>query len=228
MNRLYENRMEAGRRLAALLSQYEGRPGLVVLGLPRGGIPVAYEVARALGAPLDVFTARKLGVPGHEELAMGAIATGGACVLNEDVVRSHGIAPAVIERVRVVEQAELERRERAYRGDRPPLDAHGSTVILVDDGLATGATMRAAVAALRLQHPAKLVVAVPVASREACAMVQAVADACVCAATPALFYGVGAWYGDFSQTDDDEVRALLEDAARRLPEDVVEHATHQP
>jgi predicted phosphoribosyltransferase len=222
------DRKDAGRRLAALLSPYQGAPALVVLGLPRGGVPVAYEVARALGAPLDVFTARKLGVPRHEELAMGAIATGGACVLNEDVIRQLGIPASEIERVRIVEQAELERRERTYRGDRPPLDAHGSTVILVDDGLATGATMRAAVAALRLQHPAKIVVAVPVASREACAALRAVADACVCAATPPAFYGVGAWYDDFGQTQDAEVRALLDDAANRLPEDVVAHATHQP
>lgn len=226
MNRLFDDRRDAGRRLATLLTQYEGTAGLVVLGLPRGGVPVAYEVARALGAPLDVFTARKLGVPRHEELAMGAIATGGACVLNEDVIRQLGIPPTEVERVRAMEQAELARRERAYRGDRPPLDARGRTVLVVDDGLATGATMRAAVMALRQQHPAKVIVAVPVASHDACAALRATADACLCAATPPAFFGVGAWYRDFSQTSDEEVRALLDDAARRLPEHAVDHATH--
>jgi predicted phosphoribosyltransferase len=210
---LYPDRREAGRFLARQLMEYAGRPDVVVLGLPRGGVPVAYEVARALGAPLDVFLVRKLGLPGHEELAMGAIASGGVRVLNEDVVRALGISEDVVATVVAEELQELKRRERAYRGDRPAPDVRGKTVVLVDDGLATGSTMRAAVAALRRQGPARIVVAVPVGAPETCAEFQEEADEAVCAQTPDPFYAVGLWYRDFSQTTDDEVRELLEQAA---------------
>ena len=219
MPSLFRDRREAGRRLATLLESYAGKTGVIVLGLPRGGIPVAYEVAHALGAPLDVFTVRKLGAPGHEEVAIGAIATGGVCVLNEEYIAQLEIPPGFVREIRGVEERELERRERLFRGDRPPLDVHGSTVIVVDDGLATGATMRAAVAALRAQYPASIVVAVPVASVQACTLVRRIADACVCAAAPPYFPGVGAFYADFTQTEDGEVRRLLDDAQRHLPED---------
>ena len=180
-----------------------------MLALPRGGVPVAYEVARALDAPLDVFVVRKLGLPGQEELAMGAVATGGVRVLNEQLVRALRIPDDVIEAVTASERAELERRERLYRGDRPPLDVRGRTVILVDDGLATGATMQAAIQALRPQQPARIVVAVPTAAWETCEALKVQADEVVCAVTPDPFYAVGMWYEDFSQTTDDEVRALL-------------------
>jgi predicted phosphoribosyltransferase len=206
---LFRDRFEAGRRLAARLSHYARRPDVLVLGLPRGGVPVAYEVARALRAPLDVFLVRKLGIPGHEELAMGAIATGGVRILNEEVVRKLGVPDGVLDAVAARERAELERRERAYRDGRPPPDVRGRTVILVDDGLATGSTMRAAVRALRAQGPARIVVAVPVGAPETCAEFQDEADEVVCAVTPDPFYAVGLWYGDFSQTTDDEVRELL-------------------
>jgi predicted phosphoribosyltransferase len=219
MPTLFRDRREAGSRLATLLDSYAGKPGVIVLGLPRGGIPVAFEVAHALGAPLDVFTVRKLGAPGHAELAIGAIASGGVCVLNEDYIAQLEIPPGSVREIRAREQRELDRRELLFRGERPPLDVHGSTVIVVDDGLATGATMRAAVAALRAQHPASIVVAVPVASQQACALLRGVADACVCAATPPYFPGVGAFYGDFTQTEDGEVRMLLDEAQRSLPED---------
>jgi len=209
---LFENRIEAGRALAGKLLHYAGRPGVVVLALPRGGVPVASEVAKALKAPLDVFIVRKLGVPGHEELAMGAIATGGVRVVNDDVVRHLGVPDAVIDAVAAAEAKELERRERAYRGGRAAPDVHGRTVILVDDGLATGSTMRAAVEAVRLHKPSRVVVAVPVAAAETCREFRARADEIVCAKTPEPFSAVGQWYVDFSQTTDDEVRALLEDA----------------
>jgi putative phosphoribosyl transferase len=205
----FENRNHAGRVLAGTLSEYRGRPDLIVLGLPRGGVPVAFEVAEALRAPLDIYLVRKLGVPGHEELAMGAIASGGVRVLNQDVVRSLRISPEQIDAVTRAEEAELKRRERAYRGDRPPPDVAGRTVILVDDGLATGSTMHAAVAALRAAGPRELVVAVPTAPPETCAELEAEADRVICAATPEPFYAVGAWYRDFSQTSDEEVRELL-------------------
>jgi predicted phosphoribosyltransferase len=205
----FRDRREAGRLLAARLSAYANRPDVVVLALPRGGVPVAAEVARALGAPLDVFVVRKLGVPGHEEFAFGAIATGGVRVLNEDVVRALQIPDRVIDAVAAREQEELARRERVYRGDRPPLDVRGRTVILVDDGLATGATMHAAIRALRQQQPARIVVAVPTASPEACDELKRVVDDVVCATTPDPFYAVGLWYEDFSQTTDEEVRELL-------------------
>jgi predicted phosphoribosyltransferase len=205
----YSDRREAGRALAAALAPYVGRDDVVVLALPRGGVPVGYEVASALGAPLDVFVVRKLGVPGHEELAMGAIATGGVRVLVPSVVESLGISSNEIDAVAEAERRELERRERQYRGDRPELDVRGRTVILVDDGLATGATMRAAVAALRQCEPARIVVAAPVGARDACDEFRVLADDVICARTPEPFYGVGLWYEDFSQTSDDEVSELL-------------------
>ncbi|HWN17016.1 MAG TPA: phosphoribosyltransferase [Candidatus Dormibacteraeota bacterium] len=205
----FRDRREAGRLLAARLSAYANRPDVLVLALPRGGVPVAAEVARALGAPLDVFVVRKLGVPGHEEFAFGAIATGGVRVLNEDVVRALQIPDRVIDAVAAREQEELARRERVYRGDRPPLDVRGRTVILVDDGLATGATMQAAIRALRQQQPARIVVAVPTASLETCDELKREVDEVICATTPDPFYAVGLWYEDFSQTTDEEVRELL-------------------
>jgi putative phosphoribosyl transferase len=210
---LFRDRADAGRQLGSRLEAYAGRPDVLVLALPRGGVPVAYEVARALHAPLDVFLVRKLGLPGHQELAMGAIATGGVRVLNEDVVRALDIPDDVIETVAAEEREELERRERIYRGDRPAPDVRGRTVILVDDGLATGSTMRAAVAALRQQQPARIIVAVPVGAAETCAELNGEADEAVCLRTPEPFYAVGLWYEDFSQTTDEEVRDLLRRAA---------------
>jgi predicted phosphoribosyltransferase len=210
---LFRNRADAGRVLAGKLSEYAGRSDVVVLALPRGGVPVAYEVARALHAPLDVFLVRKLGLPGHEELAMGAIASGGVRVLNEEVVRLLRVPPEVIDIVAAEEKQELQRREEAYRDGRPPLDVRGKTAILVDDGLATGSTMRAAVAALRRQGPSRIVVAVPVAAAETCAEMRSEVDDLVCARTPEPFRAVGLWYQDFSQTSDDEVRDLLRRAA---------------
>jgi len=212
----FRDRTEAGRLLAERLRHYAGRDDVVVLGLPRGGVPVAYEVARELGAPLDVFVVRKLGVPGHEEFAFGAIATGATRVLNKEVIERLELPPEWIEAIDAKERRELERRERAYRGDRPPADLAGRTVILVDDGLATGSTMLAAVQAVRQDDPAKVVVAVPVADPEVCAGLEAVADEVVCALTPKPMRAVGAWYEDFSQTSDDEVRQLLA-RARRAP-----------
>jgi putative phosphoribosyl transferase len=208
----YQDRAAAGRALARRLAEYAGRPNVLVLALPRGGVPVAYEVARALRAPLDVYVVRKLGVPGHEELAMGAIATGGVRVLNADVLRMLDIPPEVVDAVAARELRELERRERAYRDDRPPPDVRGKTVILIDDGLATGATMRAAVAALRAQGPARIVVAVPVGSPDTCADLGREVNEIICAETPEPFYGVGWWYERFDQTTDAEVHELLERA----------------
>jgi putative phosphoribosyl transferase len=205
------DRHEAGRRLAALLDRYAGRDDVVVLALPRGGVPVGYEVARRLQAPLDVFLVRKLGVPGHEELAMGALASGGVRVLNEHVLRMVRVGEDAIERVTAEEMRELERRERAYRGDRPMVEVRGRTVLLVDDGLATGSTMRAAATALRELGPERLVVAVPVAARETCDAFRDEVDRVVCALTPEPFLAVGLWYRDFSQTSDEEVVALLEE-----------------
>jgi putative phosphoribosyl transferase len=210
----FRDRSEAGRFLASQLSRYAGRPDVLVLALPRGGVPVGDEVARALGAPLDVFLVRKLGVPGHGELAMGAIASGGVRVLNQDVVEALGIPPAAIEAVAEREARELARREREYRDGRPAPDVRGRTMILVDDGLATGSTMRAAVAALRQLGPAAIVVAVPTAARETCDELRPLVDEVVCASTPRPFRAVGLWYDDFSQTTDEEVRALLAQAAR--------------
>jgi len=211
--RLFRDRADAGRRLAADLAAYTHRADVLVLGLPRGGVPVAFEVAHVLDVPLDVFTVRKLGVPGHEELAMGAIATGGAQVLNEDIIQDLGIPEHAIAAAVIREQAELERRERLYRDGRPPPDVRGHTVLLVDDGLATGSTMRAAVAALRALQPARIVIAVPVAAPDVCAALGAEVDEIVCAETPEPFHAVGLWYFDFSQTTDDEVHDLLAAAA---------------
>ena len=212
MSARFRDRREAGRFLARELAAYANRPDVIVLALPRGGVPVGYEIAQALHAPLDVFLVRKLGVPGHEEYAMGAIASGGVSVLNEEVVQRLGISPYQIETVAAREQRELERRERAYRGDRPEPEIRGRTVILVDDGLATGASMQAAVLALRRLQPARIVVAVPVAAPETCEQLREIADEVVCATTPEPFYAVGLWYEDFSQTSDEEVRALLAQA----------------
>jgi len=209
----FKDRRDAGRRLAAQLAACANRSDVLVLALPRGGVPVAAEVARALHAPLDVFLVRKLGVPGHEELAMGAIATGGVRVLNDDVVRALEIPLAVIDAVAAREAQELARRERLYRDDRPAPDACGRTVILIDDGLATGATMRAAAAALRMQQPARIVIAVPVAAPSTCEEFRSEVDEIVCAATPEPFYAVGFWYQDFSPTTDEEVRELLRQTA---------------
>jgi len=212
--RPFRDRGEGGRFLAAKLARYADRADVLVLALPRGGVPVAYEVARALGAPLDVFLVRKLGVPGHEEYAMGAIATSGVRVLNGDVVSALGIPHDVIDAIAARERQELERRERLYRGGRPPPEVRGRTVILVDDGLATGATMQAAIKALRQHKPTRIVVAVPTASPDACEQLRAQADEVVCATTPEPFHAVGLCYEDFSQTTDEEVRDLLARAER--------------
>ena len=213
----FRDREEAGRALAAELAGYAGRGDVLVLALPRGGVPVGYEVAQALGAPLDVFMVRKLGVPGHEELAMGALASGGIRVLNDSVVQQLRIPETIIDEAARREEAELDRRERAYREGRPAPDARGKTVILVDDGLATGATMRAAARALRQMDPARLVVAVPVAAGETCDDLRREVDEVVCAYTPEPFFGVGMWYEDFRQTTDDEVRDLLARSAEGNP-----------
>ena len=216
-DQLFRDRRDAGRFLAGLLDQYRDRPDVVVLGLARGGVPVGYEVAAALGAPLDVFLVRKLGVPGREELAMGAIASGGVIVINDDVVRGLGIAPETIQRVAEEEGRELARREQAYREGRPAPDVAGKVVILADDGLATGASMRAAVQALRQQGPARIVVAVPAAPESACRELTVMADEVVCATTPSPFFAVGASYWDFAQVTDEEVRNLLRAAATSRP-----------
>jgi predicted phosphoribosyltransferase len=213
---IFRDRTEAGRQLAARLAQYADRPDVLVLALPRGGVPVGYEVARALHVPMDVFIVRKLGVPGHEELAMGAVATGGVRVLNDQVVQGLGIPDYVIDAVADWEQREIQRRERLYRGQRPPPDVRGKTVILVDDGLATGSTMLAAVRALRQLGPARIVVAVPVASRDTCELLKSEVDEVLCAVTPEPFYAVGLWYRNFSQTTDEEVRELLEQSTAEV------------
>jgi predicted phosphoribosyltransferase len=211
----FRDREHAGRVLAEALRHYAGRPDVVVLGLPRGGVPVAAEVARALGAPLDVFVVRKLGLPEHPELAMGAIGSGGVRVINESVVRQLAIPERVIDAVAAEELRELERRERLFRGDRPPPAIEGRTVILVDDGLATGSTMRAAVEALRKLGPARIVVAVPVGARETCEQFRREVDEVVCALSPSFFQAVGQWYDRFDQTTDQEVREELERARPR-------------
>jgi len=210
---VFRDRSDAGRTLAARLAQYTGREDVLVLALPRGGVPVGYEIAQALQLPLDVFVVRKLGTPGQPELAMGAIASGGVLVVNRDVVDTLGIPDYMVREAAEMEQRERERRERQYRGDRPPLNVQGRTVILVDDGLATGSTMRAAAAALKQQQAARIVVAVPVAAPQTCEQLRAEVDEMICAATPEPFLAVGQWYRDFSQTSDDEVRELLERAA---------------
>jgi putative phosphoribosyl transferase len=214
---IYRNRRDAGRRLAEKLQAYADQPNVIVLALPRGGVPVGFEVARALHEPLDVFLVRKLGVPGHEELAMGAIATGGVRVMNEDVMRMLPISRRIVDEVAAAEQQELERRERLYRDGRTAPDVRGRTVILIDDGLATGATMRAAIAALRQLGPARIVVAVPVGASETCAEFQDEADEAICAMAPEPFYAVGYWYADFDPTSDEEVRSLLAQASETQP-----------
>ncbi len=211
----FRDRSDAGTRLATVFDEsWGGRPDVVVLGLPRGGVPVAFEVARVLGAPLDVLVVRKLGVPGHEELAFGAVASGGLRVLNPEVADS--LPPEVVDAVTARQQQEVIAREAMYRGDSPPLDLAGRTVVVVDDGLATGASMRAAVAAVRQRGPATIVVAVPVGAAQTCERLRSEADDVMCALTPAPFRAVGAWYEDFSPTTDDEVRRLL--ARARAPD----------
>jgi predicted phosphoribosyltransferase len=219
------DRYDAGRRLAATLSRYADQPNLLILALPRGGVPVAYEVARALHAPLDVFLVRKLGFPGHEELAMGAIATGGVRILDRQLIQMYGVPAELIERVTAAERHEMERRERLYRGGRPPPNVRGRTVILIDDGLATGSTMRAAVEALRVEGVRKIVVAVPVAPLDTCEALREEVDDIVCAVTPEPFRAVGIWYADFGETSDDEVRDLLARAGRELPTLADHHST---
>lgn len=209
----YRDRREAGRALADRLRHFAGRQDVIVLALPRGGVPVAFEVAKAIGATLDVFMVRKLGLPGHPEFAIGAIASGGIRTLDDDLVRYYRIPAAAVEQLARAEQQELERRERVYRGARPPLVLEDRTVILVDDGLATGSTMRAAVIAVRRQLPSQIVVAAPVGARQACRALDQVADEVVCAMTPEPFNAVGLWYQNFEQTTDDEVRYLLAAAA---------------
>jgi putative phosphoribosyl transferase len=213
----FNDRADAGRRLAKRLSEYANRDDVLILALPRGGVPVAFEVAKELNVKMDVFIVRKLGVPGNEELAMGAIASDNIRVLNEDVVRSFQIPREIIDRVAADELRELERRERLYRGNRPKPNISGSTVILIDDGLATGATMRAAVAAVKTKNPAEVVIAVPVAAPDTCNAFKNEVDEITCVATPEPFYGVGAWYEDFSQTTDKEVCEFLDIAAKIKP-----------
>jgi predicted phosphoribosyltransferase len=213
--RPFRNRREAGRLLVPLLRRFADSRDVVVLALPRGGVPIAYEVAVAIGAPLDVFTVRKLGVPGHEEFAMGAIASGGACVLDEDVINGLRISHSEVVRIAERERQELERREHLYRDHRPYPELAGKIVILVDDGVATGSSMLVAVNALRQKDPAKVIVAVPVASVESSALLRKHADEMICYSTPERFGGVGAWYDDFSQVTDDEVRGLLNQASLR-------------
>lgn len=207
------DRRDAGRQLAEELSGYADDPGVLVLGLPRGGVPVAYEVARALRAPLDVLVVRKLGAPGHRELAMGAIASGGLRVLNLDVIEALGISPGAVELVAASESLELERQRQIYLGDAPLAELQGRTIIVVDDGLATGSTMRAAVGALRQSKPARIVAAAPVAAVETARTLGEIADAVVCVSTPPDFRAVSNWYEDFSQTTDEEVRNMLEAAS---------------
>jgi predicted phosphoribosyltransferase len=212
----FADRYDAGRHLAGLLQEYAGRGDALVLALPRGGVPVGYEVAAALGVPLDIFLVRKLGLPGHEELAMGAIASGGTQVLNAEVVRMFHVPALVIRRVAEQELRELQRRDLEYRGGGPPPDVRGRTVILVDDGLATGSTMRAAVRAVREQGAARIVVAVPVASKNSCGEFRVEVDEMVCVLTPDDFFAVGEWYDDFTQTTDQEVKELLERAQHEV------------
>lgn len=207
---LFQDRTEAGRILADRLAAYANYPDAMVLALPRGGVPVAFEVAEALRLPLDIFVVRKLGLPGHEEFAIGAIASGGARVLNQDLLRQLSLSDEIIEHIVAREQRELERRERTYRGQRPMLDVRDRTIIIVDDGLATGSSMRAAIAALRQKWPAKLIVAVPVGARVTCSELEALADEVICLETPENFSAVGLWYRDFSQITDEEVIDLLE------------------
>jgi putative phosphoribosyl transferase len=215
---IFRNRQESGQRLASHLGKYANREDVIVLGVPRGGVPVASEVARALNLPLDIFVLRKLGVPGYEELAFGAIGSGGVRVLDRDVVSSAGLSDLVIEQVTRAERTELARRELMYRGGRPPLDVRGKTVILVDDGIATGSSLRAGVRALRQMHPAAIVIAAPIAPESAVNRLRHVVDDVVCVAIPESFYGVGQFYCDFSQVSDEEVNELLDRASRQRGE----------
>jgi putative phosphoribosyl transferase len=228
MAQRFHDRTEAGRLLAKKLAAYANRGDVLVLALPRGGVPVAFEVAKVLQAPLDVFLVRKLGVPGHEELAMGAMASCGMIVRNDEVIAGLGVPSSVFETVVAQEQQELERQEHLYRGDQPLPDLHDCTTILVDDGLATGATMRAAVAALCQHHPAHRVVAVPIAAPNTCEALRADVDEVICALTPEPFYAVGLWYEHFSQTTDDEVRDLLAQAKRPRLQDQTPQAEDAP
>jgi predicted phosphoribosyltransferase len=212
LDQRFRDRAQAGRELAGRLGKFAGRHDVIILGLARGGVAVAFEVARSLHAPLDVFLVRKLGVPGHEEHAFGAVASGGVRVVNQHLIEVLGLSPASIETIEAGELRELERRTHVYRGNRPPPQVAGRTVILVDDGLATGATMLAAVAALRQEQAGMIVVAVPVAGPEVSDTLHAAADEFVCLLAPRMLYAVGVWYDDFSQTTDEEVRALLERA----------------
>lgn len=212
MRAIFRDRVDAGKQLAKELSKYSNRPDVLILALPRGGVPVAFEVAKELNVKMDVFIVRKLGVPGNEELAMGAIASEDVRVLNEDVIKSYKIPDRVIATVAANELRELERKERKYRGGHLQPDMKDMTIILIDDGLATGATMHAAVEALKTKHPAKLVIAVPTASPDICRFFKGIVDEMICAATPKPFYAIGAWYEDFSQTTDEEVCKLLEKA----------------
>lgn len=214
---MFRDREDAGRRLAAALARYAGRDDVVVLALPRGGVPVGFEVATRLGAPLDVMIVRKLGTPGQPELAMGAIASGGVRVMNDEVISGLRIRQDSIDAVAEREQREIERREDTYRGGQPPLEVRDRTVIVVDDGLATGATMRAAVAALKRRGPARIVVAVPTAAADSAELVRGEADEVVCLATPEPYFAVGIWYENFSQTSDQEVGALLQRAREIQP-----------
>ncbi|MGB8476536.1 MAG: phosphoribosyltransferase [Candidatus Acidiferrum sp.] len=225
---IFKNREDAGRKLAARLGKYANRDDVTVLGVPRGGIPVAFEVAMALKLPLDVFVLRKLGVPGHEELAFGAIGSGGVRVLNPSVVQQLGISDAEIALVTGAEKQELERREVLYRGKRPPLDLHRRTVILVDDGIATGASLTAGIHALKQMHPAAIVVAAPVAPPETCARLRREVDEVVCVEMPEPFYGVGRFYDDFSQVPDEEVNELLDRAWRNIVEQEYHNAAVEP
>ena len=216
MQERFLDRSDAGRQLALALAPYAGRSDAIVLGLPRGGVPVAFEIALALEAPLDVFVVRKLGLPGHEEFGIGAIASGGVRVVDDNVLRAYGVDEETLDRITERERRELQRRERSYRDDRPFPDLRGRLVILVDDGLATGSTVRAAVAALRAEGPREIVVAVPVGAHETCDALGAEVDDLICLWTPDHFYAVGLWYENFDQTTDDEVHELLARAAARF------------
>jgi len=221
---IFRNRAEAGQRLASHLVKYANRDDVVVLGVPRGGVPIAFEVATALNLPLDIFVLRKLGVPGHEELAFGAIGSGGVRVLDREIVKAVGLSDTVIEMVTQAERSELARREQIYRGGRPPLDVRGKTVILVDDGIATGSSLRAGVRALREMRPAAIVIAAPVAPQSAVNRLKHDVDDVICAAIPEKFYGVGQFYEDFSQVSDEEVIELLDSASRQHDEPPYERA----
>jgi putative phosphoribosyl transferase len=226
MGPIFQDRSDAGRYLAKKLVHHANDPSLLVLGLPRGGVPVAYQIVKALNAPLDIFIVRKLGVPGYEELAMGAIASGGVRVLNEEVIQRLNIPESAVEAVTREEEQELARGEKAFRGSREPLPIERRTVILVDDGLATGASMKAAVRALRQQNPAYISVAVPIGSRDTCAHFSGEVDELICGETPEPFFAVGTWYANFLPTTDEEVRHLLDKAAHeRRARRVREHKT---